>query len=326
MTTLQISVAQFFEDLRENLSLELLAGRKGLSRMIRHTRYQKNGLGLTGFFAYVHPDRVQIWGNTEMNFLLSLDESTQIEAVTRFFRLPICLVIVSANQQLPSGVVEAADFANVPLIRSELSAKELLPYVISYLEFRLAAHERLHGVLVDLYGVGVLIQGKSGIGKSECALHLVTRGHRLVADDVVDVHLRGQELVGKSTDLLKHHLEVRGLGVLNIKDLFGVVSIRYEKNVEMIVELIPWAPDQAFDRLGIDLESKKILDRPLPLVRIPVAPGRNIPTLIEVAARNRLLQRMGYFSAQEFSRSLTEQIATASAPPSPGDEAYGTQN
>lgn len=323
---LQISAAQFFEDLRENLSLELVGGKKGLSRMIRHTRYQKNGLALVGFLEPVHPDRVQIWGNTEMNFLLSLDESAQIEAVTQFFSLPICLVIVSAGHVLSRGVKEAADRANVPLIRSQLSGKELLPHVISYLEFRLAAHERLHGVLVDLYGVGVLIQGKSGIGKSECALHLVTRGHRLVADDIVDIHLREQELVGQSTDLLKHHLEVRGLGILNIKDLFGVVSIRYEKNVEMVVELVPWTPDQAFDRLGIDLESKKILERSIPLVRIPVAPGRNIPTLIEVAARNRLLQRMGYFSAHEFSRSLTEQIAMSSVPPSSEDEALRTQN
>ncbi len=326
MTKAQLSVSQFFEDLRENLRLELLAGREGLSRVIRHTRYQKNGLPLAGFIEPVHPDRVQIWGNTEMEFLMSLDESAQIEAVSRFFRLPICAVIVCAGHDLPRGVLEVADRENVPLVRSQLSGKELLPHIISYLEFRLSTHERLHGVLVDLYGVGVLIQGKSGIGKSECALHLVTRGHRLVADDIVDIHLRGQELVGQSTDLLKHHLEVRGLGILNIKDLFGVVSIRYEKNVEMIIELVPWTTDQPFDRLGIDLESRDILDRSLPLVRIPVAPGRNVPTLIEVAARNRLLQRMGYFSAHEFSRNLTEQIAMTSALPSSEDEAPGTGN
>jgi HPr kinase/phosphorylase len=261
-----------------------------------------------------------------MSYLLSLDESAQNEAVSRYFSLPICTVIVSAGHPLPAGVIEAADRENVPLIRSTLSGTDLLSHIVSYLEFRLAPHERLHGVLVDLYGVGVLIQGKSGIGKSECALHLVTRGHRLVADDVVDIHLRGQELVGQSTELLKHHLEVRGLGILNIKDLFGVVSIRYEKNVEMIVELIPWDPELAFDRLGIDVESKPVLERPLPLVRIPVAPGRNVPTLIEVAARNRLLQRMGYYSAHEFSRNLSEQIAMTSAAPSPGDEALRAKN
>ncbi len=326
MTIFQLSVAQFFEDLRENLRLELVAGREGLARMIRHTRYQKNGLALTGFLGPVHPERVQVWGNTEMSFLMSLDESAQTEAVSQFFRLPICVVVVPGGYSLPRGVLEAADREIVPLLRSELTGKELLPHIISYLEFRLAPHERLHGVLVDLYGVGVLIQGKSGIGKSECALHLVTRGHRLVADDVVDLHLRGQELVGQSTELLKHHLEVRGLGILNIKDLFGVLAFRYEKNVEMIVELVPWTPDQPFDRLGIDIESKDILERSLPLVRVPVAPGRNVPTLIEIAARNQLLQRMGYFSANEFSRSLTEQIAMASARPSSEDEALGTGN
>jgi len=160
-------------------------------------------------------------------------------------------------------------------------------------------------------GVGTLIQGKSGIGKSECALHLVTRGHRLVADDVVDIQLRGHELVGRSTDLLKHHIEVRGLGILNLKDLFGVVAIRYEKNVDLIVELVPWSPNQPYERLGIDIQKKEVLGHSLPLFRIPVAPGRNIPTLIEVAARNLLLQRMGYFSAEEFSRDLAAQIAAS---------------
>ena len=197
-------------------------------------------------------------------------------------------------------------------ILSGLHGKDLMPKLSGYLEEHLSQHARLHGVLVDLYGVGVLIQGKSGIGKSECALHLVTRGHRLVADDVVDIQLRGNELVGKSTELLKHHIEVRGLGILNLKDLFGVVAIRYEKNVDIIVELIPWSPDLAFERLGIDIETQIVLGKYLPHVKIPVAPGRNIPTLIEVAARNLLLQRMGYFSAEEFSRTLSARIALES--------------
>ena len=317
----QLSVSQFLEDLREDLRLEVLAGSAGLSSEIRQTQFQKNGLALTGYFEHVHPDRIQVWGNTELSYLSSLDPSAQIEVVSRFFHLPLCAVLVTGGHALPEGIVEIADREDVPLIRSGLQGKMALPQVVAYLESRLATRAHMHGVLVDLYGVGVLIQGKSGIGKSECALHLVTRGHRLVADDVVDIQLRGQELVGQSPDLLKHHLEVRGLGILNIKDLFGVVSIRYEKNVEMIVELVPWSPDQSFERLGIDLGTKEILEKSIPLVRIPVAPGRNVPTLIEVAARNRLLQRMGYFSAHEFSRNLTAQIAMESVRPPPEDEA-----
>lgn len=305
----QLSVSQLIEDMREELDLELLAGAKRVPTIIHEKRFQKNSVALSGFFKSLHPDRIQIWGNTELSYLKSLDHSTRKETVSRFFSYPLCALLVSGGEALPEGIVGLAECQGVPLIRSRLPGEELLPQLTAYLESKLASHARMHGVLIDLYGVGVLILGKSGIGKSECALHLVTRGHRLVADDVVDMQLHGQELLGQSTDLLKNLLEVRGLGVLNIKDLFGVVSIRYEKNVEMIVELVPWSSNQPFERLGMDLESKEILGKSLPLVRIPVAPGRNVPTLIEVAARNRLLQRMGYFSAQDFSRNQSAQIA-----------------
>ncbi|MBI3129084.1 MAG: HPr(Ser) kinase/phosphatase [Candidatus Tectomicrobia bacterium] len=319
----QLSIAQLLEDLREDLGLELLAGKAGLGRAIRHTRYQKNGLPLAGFLEELHTDRVQIWGNTEIHYLNSMAPEALDRAVSRFFRLPVCTVLAMGGGYIPSRVVEVADQEHLPLLRSPLPGSEVLPRLQSYLENHLSPHARLHGVLVDLYGVGVLIQGRSGIGKSECALHLVTRGHRLVADDVVDIQLRGPDLVGRSTDLLKHHIEVRGLGILNLKDLFGVVAIRYEKNVELLVELVPWSPDTPFERLGIDLQMREILGRDLPLVRIPVAPGRNIPTLIEVAARNLLLQRMGFFSAEEFSRSLTAQIATESLRHPAGDREGG---
>ena len=321
-----LSVSQFFEDLREDLDLVLLGGKGGLSRKISQSQFQKNGLALTGYLSPIHPDRIQVWGHTELSYLKSLGESSRTEAVVKFFSLPLCAVLITGGrgeEAMPEGIEKLADKANVPVIRSIHPGREVLPHLLEYLESRLAPRAHMHGVLVDLYGVGILIQGKSGIGKSECALHLVTRGHRLVADDIVDIHLRGQELVGESTDLLKHHLEVRGLGILNIKDLFGVVAIRYEKNVEMIVELVPWNSEQSFDRLGIDMDSEDILDKPLPLVRIPVAPGRNVPTLIEVAARNRLLQRMGYFSALDFSRNLTAHIAMENSRQSSTDETIG---
>lgn len=305
----QLSVSQFFEDMREDLDFALVAGREGINGKIRESQFQKNGLALAGDLGPVHPGRMQVWGYTELSYLKKLDSTARSDAISAFFGLSPCAVLIVGVDTLPDGITTLADTAQVPLIMTKLPGREVLPQILTYLETRLAPRAHMHGVLVDLYGVGVLIQGKSGIGKSECALHLITRGHRLVADDVVDIHLHGQELVGQSTDLLKHHLEVRGLGILNIKDLFGVVAIRYEKNVEMIIELVPWTADQSFDRLGIDLESKEIIGHPLPLVRIPVAPGRNVPTLIEVAARNRLLQRMGYFSAHEFSRNLSAQIA-----------------
>lgn len=309
----QISISQLIEDLAEDLRIEVLGGRAGFGRLISDTRFQKNGLPLAGYLAAVHPDRIQIWGNTEVSYLNSLEPARQESAVRSLFGLPLCAVLVSTELPLPKIVKEISDAEGVPLLRSLLPSMEMLNRLIAYLALHLSPCEHLHGVLVDLYGVGVLIQGKSGIGKSECALHLVTRGHRLVADDVVDIQLRGSELVGRSTDMLKHHMEVRGLGILNLKDLFGVVAIRYEKMVELIVELVPWSADASFDRLGIDLQTKEVLGQALPMVRIPVAPGRNIPTLIEIAARNLLLQRMGYYSADEFSRNLSRQIAMESS-------------
>ncbi len=308
----KLSVSQLYEDLREELGLSILSGASGLGRQVGHTRFQKNGLPLAGFLKAVHPDRVQVWGNTEVGFLENLEEEERTEAVRRYFRMPLCAVVVTGGNRIFPGIAKESDASGVPIIVSSLPGKELMPRMSEYLEEHLSPHARLHGVLVDLYGVGVLIQGKSGIGKSECALHLVTRGHRLVADDVVDIQSRGNELVGRSTELLRHHIEVRGLGILNLKDLFGVVAIRYEKNVDIIVELIPWSPGLSFERLGIDIETQNVLDKSRPHVKIPVAPGRNIPTLIEVAARNLLLQRMGYFSAEEFSRTLSARIALES--------------
>ncbi len=308
----KLSVIQLYEDLREELKLFILSGESGMGRWVNHTHFQKNGLPLAGFLKAVHPDRIQVWGSTEIRFLEYLEEGARLEAVRKYFGLPLCAVLITGGKDISPSIREASDKSGVPIIVSGLPGKDLMPKLSAYLEQHLSLHARLHGVLVDLYGVGVLIQGKSGIGKSECALHLVTRGHRLVADDVVDIQLRGNELVGRSTDLLKHHIEVRGLGILNLKDLFGVVAIRYEKNVEMIVELSPLTPDLPFERLGIDIETEEILGKSLPHVKIPVAPGRNIPTLIEVAARNLLLQRMGYFSAEEFTRTLSAQIALGS--------------
>lgn len=309
----ELSVSQLIEDLAEDLQIEMLGGEEGLGRKIRDTQFQKNGLPLSGYLDAVHSDRIQIWGNTEVSYLNSLELARQESAVRAFFGLPLCAVLVATKLPLPEAMGKISDAASVPLLRTLLPSMEMLNRLTAYLELHLSPREHLHGVLVDLYGVGVLIQGKSGIGKSECALHLVTRGHRLVADDVVDVQLRGNELIGRSTDMLKHHMEVRGLGILNLKDLFGVVAIRYEKVVDLVVELVHWHADVPFDRLGIDLQTKEVLGQALPMVRIPVAPGRNVPTLIEIAARNLLLQRMGYFSADEFSRNLSRQIALESS-------------
>ena len=203
----KLSVSQLYEDLREELKLSILSGESGMGRQINHTHFQKNGLPLAGFLKAVHPDRVQVWGSTEVGFLEDLKEEERIKAVRKYFHMPLCAVLVTGGKNIFPSIREASDQCGVPMMVSGLHGKDLMPKLSGYLEEHLSQHARLYGVLVDLYGVGVLIQGKSGIGKSECALHLVTRGHRLVADDVVDIQVRGNELVGKSTELLKHHMK-----------------------------------------------------------------------------------------------------------------------
>jgi HPr kinase/phosphorylase len=180
-----------------------------------------------------------------------------------------------------------------------------------YLEDRLAPEVSLHGVLVDVYGVGCLILGKSGIGKSESALHLVAQGHRLVSDDVVEIRLMGRRLLGSGAELLRHHMEIRGLGIINVLDLFGVGAIRSTQSIDLVIQLEEWDSEHHHDRLGLDEESYDILGMPVPSIRIPVRPGRNITTIIEVAARTQLLKEMGYFPAYEFDRKVSEKLLSA---------------
>jgi HPr kinase/phosphorylase len=207
---------------------------------------------------------------------------------------------------------ETADRLGVPLLRTPLVSSAAIDQIQKYLELQLAPTASIHAVLMDVLGIGVLLLGKSGIGKSEAALDLIMRGHRLVADDLVEVRrTSGQLLVGWASELIKHHMEVRGLGIINIKDMFGVAAVRDEKRIELVLELIRWDQTETHDRLGLDEMVYPILEVQVPLLRIPVSPGRNVSSLIEVAARNRLLQVRGHHSAREFQERLDRALADA---------------
>ena len=207
-------------------------------------------------------------------------------------------------------LLEETEQRNIPLLRSHHQSSVFISLVTKFLEERLLPTTTVHGVLVDVLGVGVLLMGKSGVGKSECALDLILRGHRLVADDVVKVRLKlPAVLFGEGMDLLHHHMEIRGLGIPNIKHLFGVSSIRERKKIDLVVELVEWEKDREYDRLGIDDQSYELLGVNVPITQIPVRPGRNITTIVEVAARNQLLKEMGYHSAREFQDLLEKRMA-----------------
>ena len=260
----------------------------------------------------VHPERVQVLGATEISYLETLSEEAARTSVEAFFSLNPACVVVTKGLEIPAHAARGADRLGVPLLRTPLMSSAAIDQIQKYLELQLAPTASIHAVLMDVLGVGILLLGKSGIGKSEAALDLIMRGHRLVADDLVEVRrTSGSILVGWASELIKHHMEVRGLGIINIKDLFGVAAVRDEKRIELVLELIRWDQTDAHDRLGLDEMVYPILEVQVPLLRIPVSPGRNVSSIIEVAARNQLLQVRGHHSAREFQERLDRALADA---------------
>jgi HPr kinase/phosphorylase len=299
-------------DESSGLRLVLLAGEAGLPRRISNQRIQKPGLALAGYVKQVHPERVQILGSTEISYLQTLSEDEARRSVDSFMSLDPACIIVTKGLDVPPVLLESAERMGVPLLRTPIVSSTAIDAIQKHLELQLAPTASIHAVLMDVLGVGVLLLGKSGIGKSEAALDLIMRGHRLVADDLVEVRRTSDEvLVGWASELIKHHMEVRGLGIINIKDMFGVAAVRDEKKIELVLELTRWDASESHDRLGLDEMVYPILEVPVPLLRIPVSPGRNVSSLIEVAARNRLLQVRGHHSAREFQERLDRALADA---------------
>lgn len=305
-----IRVGALLDDKRFDLRLTLVAGRPGLSRRISSTRIQKPGLVLAGFTEYLHQERVQVFGNTEMSFLATLPPERQVELARNFFGREISCLVVTKGLEVPPAVLAEADQAGVPVLRTSHLSSAFIEAIQGFLEDVLTAQASMHGVLLDVFGVGILLLGKSGIGKSEIALDLVMRGHRLVADDIVDVKRKSTEAVfGAGSEIIKHHMEIRGLGIINIKDLFGVAAIRERKKIEIVLELVEWDPAEEYDRLGVEDRTYPILEVEVPMLVVPVRPGRNMTTIIEVAARNHLLKLQGHHSAREFQERLNRAIA-----------------
>lgn len=294
------------------LDLHVLAGSGGLDRLIRHPRIQKSGLALVGHFHGIVPTRVQILGQTELSFLDRLGADERRRCLRGFFRLNLsCVVItqldrasgprdVTGIKPVPE-LLEAAEETGTPLLLASDKSSATINAIHAVLDDRLAPRVRLHGVLVDVFGVGLLLMGSSAIGKSESALDLVMRGHRLVADDIVECDYRPPGMVfGAPAELLRHHLEVRGLGILNVKELFGVTSIRERKRIDVVVKLVEWSTDTEYDRLGVDDRYHDILGVAIRELVIPVRPGRDMASILEVAARNELLKNAGHHAAREF--------------------------
>jgi HPr kinase/phosphorylase len=301
---------QELEQHREyHLELTLMAGRKGLKNKISHSQVQKMGLALTGFVQFIDPERLQVVGNTEMTYLKTLTSEMQEKVIHQICNLPLSCLVITRALEIPELLLREADEKGIPLFRTDLRSFDFIDRATKFLEEKLASTSSLHGVLMDIYGVGVLILGKSGIGKSECALDLILRGHRLVADDMVHIQKRSpSSVIGSGFEVIQHHMEIRGLGIINIRSLFGVEAIREKKKVELVLELMEWDTHREYDRLGFEEEKFSILGVELPMLRIPVTPARNLTTIIEVAVRNHLLKGMGYDSALEFEKKLLRKM------------------
>ena len=307
-----VTVAELLADARLSVKLTRVAGESGLGRPIRHPRVQKSGLALAGHYYGVVPTRVQVLGETELSYLETLTPDQRGEAARGFFSLGLSCVVLTRRDEAPRAIVQAAEATGTPLFMSESRSSRTINALHALLDEKLAPSTSLHGVLVDVFGIGLLLLGKSGIGKSECAVELVLRGHRLVADDVVRCEWRPPGMVfGSPADVLRHHVEVRGLGLLNIKDLFGVTAVRERKRIDMIVRLDEWDEAKEYDRLGVDDEHYNILSTPIRLVTVPVRPGRDMGAMLEMAARNELLRRAGKHSARELLARLEENVAIA---------------
>ncbi len=305
-------------DLKEQNSLKLtvVAGRKGLGRPITVPDLNRPGLALAGFYESFASNRLQIFGRGETAYLAKLDAENSHDSVSTLFSyadIPCCIFTSSL---LPSAsFIAAAEAAGCPVLATPLNSNEFAERVIRVLYDIFAPRTSVHGVLVEVFGIGILLTGDSGVGKSETALELIERGHRLVADDVVEIRcVNGSILMGQGANkVIGHHMEIRGLGIINVTHLFGVGAIRDKKQIQLICQLEDWNPDKVYDRVGMDELSAEILNVKVPKLEIPVKPGRNIPIIVETAAMNERLKKMGYHSAKEFNQNIMRWLESENA-------------
>jgi HPr kinase/phosphorylase len=289
--------------------MEVLTGEMGLERPVTVWDIHRPGLELAGFTKFYPSERIQIFGWTEMGYLEQLSEAECRERVSQLCRENTPCFCITRNLNVPPVFKSVCEEKGVPILRTVMLPSQVFTKLTNYLVLHLSPKTAIHGVLVDVAGVGVLITGSSGIGKSETALELVKRGHRLVADDVVEIHRSADnELIGNAPELIRYLLEIRGLGIINVMTLFGAGAVRTHKKIVLCIRLESWDEGKSYDRLGLDVEYMTILDERLPLVTIPVRPGRNLAVIVEVAAMNHRLKRMGLNAAVDLSNKLMDMI------------------
>lgn len=305
-----LTVAEFYEACHDRFKIDMLNGSVGFDNQIKDKNLHRPGLALAGFVDLFRYDRVQIIGNTEINYLNSLAPEQKHHAIMQLLQFHIPCIVLTDSNTWDKEYLDAAAAKGIPVFGSVFETTKIAYFIADYLDDQFSPQVTLHGSFVDVYGIGVLLIGRSGIGKSEIALDLVERGHRLVADDVVNVTRKGEGiLMGAGTDLVKHFMEIRGLGLIDVRAMFGIRAIRFQKRVEIIVELEEWKPNLEYTRTGLDEQKLSVLDVDIDYVQLPIFPGKNVTVITEVIALNYLLRHYGYDAAKEFAKRVERKIA-----------------
>lgn len=306
-----ITVEFVVEQLRETVDIPVadVNNVAADTRRVIESNLHRPGLALAGYLELFTHQRVQILGNTENRYLKHLGDEEADAAFNNLLKFPIPCIFLTEDNELDDRLVAKATDAGIPIYRTSLPSTHFMSVLRDFLSDQFALQQSLHGALVDVYGIGLLIIGEPGIGKSEVALDLVERGHRLVADDVVMVTRKEEQvLMGSGTDLVQHFMEIRGLGLVDVRAMFGIRAIRFQKRVEVVIKLHPWDPDEEYTRLGMVDETSDVMGVDLPLVKLPITPGKNVTVLCEVIAMNHLLRHYGYDAAEVFADRLSERI------------------
>lgn len=307
----KLTVARLFEDNRERLQLELLTGQGSFARLIEEGDLHRPGLALSGFVEVFTYRRVQILGNTENEYLRKVPAAAKKKAIDTLLSFELPCIIVTESNEPPAEFLAKATEQGISVFRTPFKTTRLMHLLSDYMDDQFAPNVTVHGSLADVYGIGLLFTGRSGIGKSEIVLDLVERGHRLVADDVVHICRKAEGvLIATASDLLRHHMEVRGLGIIDVRTVFGIRSIRLQKRVEVEIQLEEWDDDTEYDRIGLDDRTTRILDVEIPLIKLPIFPGKNITVIAEVVALHQLMKIFGQHPAREFNERLIKQMKT----------------
>lgn len=296
-------------DVSNNLRLDVVSGEEFLDRVVVTPDVSRPGLELTGYFYYYPAERIQLLGRKEITFAERMSSDERLLVMRRLCTDVTPAIIVAHSLDLPDELKRAADEKSIPILKTKLSTSRLSSILSSYLSGKLADRSSIHGVLLEVYGLGVLIQGDSGIGKSETGLELIKKGHRLIADDRVDVYQEDERtVIGEPPKILEHLIEIRGVGIIDVMNLFGVSAVRQDVQIQLVVYLENWSDDKTFDRLGSGEEFQRIANVDVPKIRIPVKPGRNVAIIIESAAMNFRARSLGYDATKQFEENLTQLI------------------